>query len=257
MTEISDPVDRDTKPKSRLAWTGWLRGFSPEQILAINVVAAFSATLIAIYFEHELVTGPTTQLFIAAGLILIAVTAAVVYNRLVDPLNAMGEPCGGRQSLSEALGEVRLDFIADIVDVVKEDEEERKTRPVESGALAEEAFKDLNVLVNSALICKGLIQTAPRARELLGRYIVVLAAALPLLLGLAVFVEPLNQNYFTGAGAFVTTLAVGGYLLLFVSFGGPSGLSRWRERVIELRRLPFAELKRMVKGWGEEEAADD
>ncbi len=235
---------------------GWLHSFSAEQTLLINVVAALTTAIVGVYLLQELGSGLTTRLFVGSGLLLVLVGAAIVYNRLVDPLNAMSEPSAGRQSLADAVSEARLSFIGDVVARVDQDRVDNPERPA-TAPLSDGAFNDVNVLVVAALMCQNLVRAQPRIRDLIGTYVVALTAMLAAMIVIGAVVELLSQDQSTALAVLVFTVMFGGFALLMVGSATDLNLGRWRHRIINLRGLSFTDIKRRVQGWAEEDTQDD
>lgn len=234
---------------------GWLTALTGEQKILLQIGGGLVAGVVLLYVEHDLFEGLTTQAVLGGGVIILVATGVVVWNMIVDPLTAMENPSAGVQSLSEAIGSARNDFISDIVATVRASQPSVAPQTGTS-SMDEETFLEVRILVTSTTIANSLIDGLPKTRKLLRRYAFAIVVGIPVVVVVAALASALPQEVNTAIGALILTLLFGAVSMIVPAGDGAEGLTTWDERVKELRGLPYSDMKKKIGKWASEEVAE-
>lgn len=152
--------------------------------------------------------GVATQAFLASTWGVGGILLMVLFLRWKLPIDAMDTPSAGRTTLCDAIGDARVDFMAEIRQTVLRAEQDAISYGGPASAsdqLPEEVIREISVLASAASIATDLGDTLPKARQALNRAFPVLLACLLVTLPCAALIQSVVPNSLPLAATCVVT----------------------------------------------------
>ena len=242
-------------------WTKILR-VSPQMVVGY-VISAIVTAIIA-YVSRDVLAGIATATFLGVSIVIWILALLFVGFRLYEPIQMMTERGPNGSNLNLDLERLRIDFMANLGRDVMEDafrnathgqerldSDEAKSKDyqyyspakLEAYKMSEETLRSVEILVQSIAKIRKIRSTLPRARLLLSRSNIALAALLPIIVIVSFFTSLLPQTPSTAVSvAFVLPFVVGALVVpAIASFF--SGVGNWHKNVVKLKDLTYEELK--------------
>ena len=233
-------------------WTKILR-VSPQMVVGY-VISAIVTAIIA-YVSRDVLAGIATATFLGVSIVIWILALLFVGFRLYEPIQMMTERSPNGSNLNLDLERLRIDFMANLGRDVMEDpfrnatqgqerldSDEAKSKDyqyyspakLEAYKMSEETLRSVEILVQSIAKIRKIRSTLPRARLLLSRSNIALAALLPIIVIVSFFTSLLPQTPSTAVSvAFVLPFVVGALVVpAIASFF--SGVVNWHKNVVKL-----------------------
>jgi len=242
----------------------WIKILRVSPQMVIGYVISGIVTAIIAFVSRDVLAGIATATFLGVSIVIWILALLFVGFRLYEPIQMMTERSPNGSNLNLDLERLRIDFMANLGRDVMEDAFRNATQgqerldsdearskdyqyyspeKLEEYKMSEETLRSVEILVQSIAKIRKIRSTLPRARVLLSRSNIALAALLPIIVIVGFFTSLLPQTPSTAISvAFVLPFMVGA-LVVPVLASYFSGVVNWHKNVVKLKDLTYEELK--------------